>query len=240
MPSQISCLHLVSRLREVRALKGFSRISSSNSTEAIEAKLSLSHKYWLPAIEVSVEGIFIELDLEKVKSWETNAKVGERVATLAAKFEKNNITEDIPSISARLLLVHTFSHVLIDQWSLECGYPSASLRERIYVDEEMCGVLIYTATSDSKGSVGGIVGMSKGGRFLKSFNEALNRSSWCSNDPVCVESGPNGFANANLVACHSCVLLSETSCEMKNLLLDRGMLVGTLDGCPGFFSNSVG
>lgn len=240
VPSQISCLHLVSRLREVRALKGFSRISSSNSTEAIEAKLSLSHKYWLPAIEVSGEGIFIELDLEKVKSWETNAKVGERVATLAAKFEKNNITEDIPSISPRLLLAHTFSHILIDQWSLDCGYPSASLRERIYVDEEMCGVLIYTATSDSKGSLGGIVGMAKGGRFLKSFNEALNRSSWCSNDPVCIESGPNGFANANLAACHSCVLLSETSCEMKNLLLDRGMLVGTLDGCPGFFSNSVG
>lgn len=240
VPSQISCLHLVSRLREVRALKGFSRISSSDSTEAIEAKLSLSHKYWLPAIEVSGEGIFIEFDLEKVKSWETNAKVRERVAALANKLEKNIVTEDIPTISPRLLLVHTFSHILIDQWSLECGYPSASLRERIYVDEEMCGVLIYTATSDSKGSLGGIVGMAKGGRFLKSFNEALNRSSWCSNDPVCIESGPNGFANANLAACHSCVLLSETSCEMKNLLLDRGMLVGTLDGCPGFFSNLVG
>jgi len=176
----------------------------------------------------------------KVKTWETNAKVIERVAMLADKFEKNNLTEDIPPLSPRLLLVHTFSHMLIDQWSLECGYPSASLRERIYVDEEMCGVLIYTATSDSKGSLGGIVGMAKGGRFLKSFKEALDRTSWCSNDPVCIEGGPNGFANANLAACHSCVLLSETSCEIKNLLLDRGVLVGTLDGCPGFFTTSVG
>lgn len=236
IPAQISRIHMISRLREVRALKGFNRLSSGDSAEMLEAKLSSSHKHWLPAIEVSGEGLFIEFDIQKIRIWEANEKVIHRTALLDAKMEKNALTASLPKVSARLLLIHTFAHALIDQWSLECGYPASALRERIYVDNEMAGVLIYTATSDSHGSLGGIVGMAKGGRFMRSFKEALQRSSWCSNDPVCIESGPNGFANANLGVCHSCALISETSCEMRNLLLDRGMLIGSPDGSPGFFS----
>lgn len=150
---------------------------------------------------------------------------------------ENPISADVPAPTPRWLLVHTLAHVLIDQWSLECGYPAASLRERVYVDDEMAGLLIYTATSDSQGSLGGIVGMAKGGRLIKSFTEAISRTSWCSNDPLCIESGPNGFANTNLGACHACVLLAETSCEIRNSLLDRGMLVGTTNGVRGYFSS---
>ncbi len=240
VPPHVSTLHLISRLREVRALKGFNRLSSGDSAEMKESKLSTAHKHWLPAIEVSGEGLFIEFDINRVKAWESNEAVIVRAERLLSKFEKNAITETLPAISPRLLMVHTFAHALIEQWSLECGYPASSLRERIYVDTDMAGLLIYTATSDSQGSLGGIIGMAKGGRFQRSFMEAIHRSSACSNDPVCIESGPNGFANANLGACHSCSLISETSCEMRNLILDRGMLVGAPDGCPGFFSDLLG
>ena len=236
VPPQFSRIHLISRLREVRALKGFVRMSSGDSLEIAEANISSSHKYWLPAIEVSGEGLFIEFDLQGIKSWEVHEKVKHRAALLESAIERNALTALLPKVSPRLLLIHTFAHVLIEQWSLECGYPSSSLRERLYVDDEMAGVLIYTATSDSQGSLGGIIGMAKGGRFINSFQEAISRSSWCSNDPVCIESGPNGFANANLGVCHSCGLISETSCEMRNLLLDRGMMVGAPDGTPGFFA----
>jgi hypothetical protein len=136
------------------------------------------------------------------------------------------------------VLVHTLAHVLIDQWSLECGYPAASLRERLYVNDEMAALLIYTATSDSAGSLGGVVGMAKGGKFARSFNLALERATWCSNDPLCMESGATGVNARNLGACHACVLLPETSCELENSLLDRGLLIGTVDGCPGFFSSA--
>jgi hypothetical protein len=199
-------------------LKGFNRLTNSESNEIVEAKLSTAHKNWLPAIEVSGEGLFIEFDIERVKVWESDARVLQRAQRLSSKLEKNALTAQLPAVSPRLLLIHTFAHALIDQWSLECGYPSSSLRERIYVDDEMAGILIYTATSDSQGSLGGIIGMAKGGRFIKSFTESLQRSSWCSNDPLCIESGPNGFANANLGACHACALLSETSCEMPVLI----------------------
>jgi DNA-directed RNA polymerase subunit RPC12/RpoP len=236
IPSHLSRIHMISRLREVRALRGFTRLSSGDSVEIVESGLSGNHKYWLPAIEVSGEGLFIEFDVEQIREWEQNEKVLQRASLIAEKMERNAITSSLPPISARLLLIHTFAHAIIEQWSLECGYPASSLRERVYADDEMAGVLIYTATSDSHGSLGGIVGMAKGGRFIRSFTEALHRSSWCSNDPVCIENGPNGFANSNLGACHSCALISETSCELRNLLLDRGMLIGAPDGTPGFFS----
>ena len=39
------------------------------------------------------------------------------------------------SITPRYLLVHTFAHALMRQLTLECGYSTAALRERLYVSE---------------------------------------------------------------------------------------------------------
>jgi hypothetical protein len=239
IPSGLSLLHLITRLREVWALKSFYRLTSGQDGDVIESPLSGSRKWWLPAIEVSGEGLFLKLDIEKLKTWESHPKVVNRVQQLQKERGDNPLLKEIPATSPRLVLVHTLAHILIDQWSLECGYPAASLRERIYVDENMAGLLIYTATSDSQGSLGGLVGMAKGGRFDVSFREAINRTSWCSNDPLCIESGPNGYESLNLGACHSCVILPETCCEFRNILLDRGLIVGTPDGTPGFFSELI-
>lgn len=236
IPTGLSLLHIVSRLREVRALKSFYRLTSGQDGEVIESPLSGARKWWLPAIEVSGEGLFLKLDLEKLKNWETNPDVIRRVKLIQKVRGDNPLLREIPLTTPRLVLVHSLAHILIDQWSLECGYPAASLRERIYVDDEMIGLLIYTATSDSQGSLGGLVGMAKGGRFDASFREAVNRAAWCSNDPLCIESGPNGYESLNLGACHSCAILPETCCEFRNVLLDRGLIIGTPDGVPGFFS----
>ncbi|WP_343899208.1 hypothetical protein, partial [Arthrobacter rhombi] len=41
-------------------------------------------------------------------------------------------------------------------------------------------------------------------------------------------------------ACHSCALLPETSCEMFNRWLDRGLLIGDReDGSLGYFGDLV-
>jgi hypothetical protein len=134
---------------------------------------------------------------------------------------------DPPPIAPRFVLVHSLAHALIEQLSLDAGYPAASLRERLYVSDEMAGLLIYTATSDSAGSLGGLIAQTRPDRLASLVLEALGRAAWCSADPVCIESTGSGADGLNLAACHACSLLPETSCEEKNTMLDRGLLIGT-------------
>jgi hypothetical protein len=58
----------------------------------------------------------------------------------------------------------------------------------------------------------------------------------CSNDPVCIESDRQGSSQLNLSACHGCVLVSETSCETANRLLDRQLVLGGRD-VPGLLDH---
>lgn len=126
-----------------------------------------------------------------------------------------------------MVMIHTLAHSIIAEWSLNSGYPAASLRERLYVSDKMTGFLIYTATSDSAGSLGGIIAQVESGNLPSSMRTAIDRMSWCSADPLCIESDASGTDNLNLAACHACVLLPETSCEEFNTLLDRALLTGT-------------
>ncbi len=102
----------------------------------------------------------------------------------------------------------------------------------------MYGVLIYTASGDSEGSLGGLVRQGVQGRIEDTIRDAVRNAAWCSSDPVCIQSLGQGPDSCNLAACHNCALLPETCCENGNRLLDRGMIVGTLeDRSIGFFSD---
>jgi hypothetical protein len=130
----------------------------------------------------------------------------------------------------RFVLLHTLSHLLTNQLIYECGYGSASIRERLYSAEgetSTAGILLYTAAGDSEGTMGGLVRVGKPGRLEGVLRRALEKARWCSTDPVCIES-PQGPDTCNLAACQSCTLLPETSCEEQNRLLYRGLVVGTL------------
>lgn len=234
----------VRRLREVRALKGFTRIGpATGAADANVAPLAAQSIDWLPAIEIRGEGVFLRLDAGRLSAWEQQSGVLDRALAVDARYRVSFMAaqrEPDRSITPRLLLVHTLAHVLIDQWALECGYPGASLRERLYVDDEMCGLLIYTATGDSAGSLGGVIAQAAADRFGRSVQEAVDRFAWCTNDPLCVESEASGVDSLNLAACHACVLLPEVSCEEGNMLLDRAMLVGTPEFPEvGYFSDLV-
>ncbi|MFF4741631.1 DrmB family protein [Streptomyces sp. NPDC001268] len=237
---------LVKRLREVRALQSFRRVEEPSPADAPlrEAPISLTKPNWLPAFEVSGEGVFVRLDEKRLQSWEQEPGQITRANRIRENHEKllsariGSSGKPIPPSPAtpRFLLLHALAHILINEWSLDGGYPSASLRERIYGDGGMAGVLIYTATSDSAGSLGGIVAQGEPDRLEASLRAALHRASWCSNDPLCIESEASGADSLNLAACHACLLLPETSCENNNILLDRATLIGTPDGrTPGFF-----
>lgn len=222
----------VTRLREVRALHGFSRLHprSEDNPDATPCPLfpDDNKQNWLPAIETLGEGLFIALDRHQVEEWGKTDFAAGREKTLKqnAKRAADQRGQDPVPVNIAETLIHTLSHIIIDQLSLDAGYPASSIRERLYVGQDQLGVLLYTASSDSAGSLGGIAGQAGPGRLGAALDEGLFRTSWCSADPVCIESRGSGTDARNLAACHCCVLVPETSCELFNSNLDRGTLFG--------------
>jgi len=237
---------LVKKLREVRALKAFTRLADpDSSTETQEMPLSASPLRWLPAMEVHGEGVFLRLDENRLGAWEKSvaaATRAERMRTAHQRVLEERAGEQRQAVlspaSPRLVLLHTLAHVLINEWSLDAGYPAAALRERLYADDDMAGALIYTATSDSAGSLGGLVAQGEPALLARTLRSAVRRAEWCSADPLCMETGLSGTGGTNMAACHACLMLPETSCEHHNILLDRALLVGTpQDPHLGFFGD---
>ena len=239
---------LVKRLREVLALRGFRRISPEQpnmdddrfkgyNVDGDCVPLSGEKLDWLPAIEMLGEGIFLKLREDTLEEWESCFK--EEYSIMGERLKHSNV--GCENFSPRYVLLHTLSHLLIRQLSLECGYSGASIKERIYStypesDVKMAGILLYTSSSDSDGSLGGLVRKGLPENFETIFRNMLQEASWCSSDPICIESRAQGYDSLNYAACHACTLLPETSCEMRNCLLDRTAVVGKLqDRTRGFF-----
>jgi len=221
----ISKVVLLDKLREVRAFCGFERIKPDDNPVLMHA--DSNQKPWLPACEVFGEGIFIEFNQAALDDWEYKESefLTPRIKSVLSRYA--NVTSTyLPVPSAKFIALHTFAHLIIRQLSFESGYSSGSLRERIYAEEGQAGVLIYTADGDSEGSLGGLVQQGEANRLFPAIISALETANWCSNDPVCSELEAQGVMGLNKAACHSCTLVSETSCEHNNLLLDRKLLIG--------------
>jgi hypothetical protein len=238
----------VVRLREVRALRGFTRINPPGDEDDPDvAKLSATKLDWLPGVEVRGEGIFLQLAEVRLNQWESRTDVRDRSSRVNTAWHADWQARhgDTPpyDITARRLLVHTLAHVLMRQLTLECGYSSSALRERLYIgggDQPMAGLLIYTSTSDTDGTLGGLQRQGTGDRLALSIPAALQAVEWCSSDPLCIEDMLGGPERFLLAACHACVLAPETACEAFNRFLDRAALIGTTgDRTSGYFSPLV-
>ena len=234
---------IVRRLREVRALRGFSRIDSPSDLQVDEEyeehfriqDLSPEELYWRPAIELRGEGVFLKLNEDRVRAWEASRYVRDRATALErahARWRQQRDLPEAPFPGSRYVLLHSLAHLLINQMALDCGYSSTSLRERIYSSAEpgtpMAGVLLYTATPDSDGSLGGLADQGRPLRLGPLLSEALERAGYCSSDPLCAHSAPGEFGHLNGAACHACLFVSETSCERANRYLDRAHVVETV------------
>ena len=104
----------------------------------------------------------------------------------------------------------------------------------------MAGILIYTASGDADGTLGGLVRLGKPNYLSPLVANAITSGYWCSSDPLCYESQGQGLGSLNLAACHACTLLPETSCEEFNRLLDRALVAGLPDEPGlGFLSDMV-
>lgn len=230
--SWINSVRKVTRLREVRALYGFSRLFPTEQNSDVSLMKLFpddAPQTWLPAIETLGEGLFISVNREQVADWVATDFAQSRQALLYRNAEAAAASRKAPLLPVDIakVLLHTLSHLVIDQLALDAGYPASSIRERLYLSDEQFGVLLYTSTADSAGSLGGIAALAHDDRLGKALVEGQERVSWCSADPVCIESTGSGTDARNLAACHCCVLLPETSCEMFNSDLDRACLFGT-------------
>ena len=121
---------------------------------------------------------------------------------------------------------HTISHRFIKALSIDSGYSSASIRERVYIkadgDEHVRGgVLLYTSQRGGDGSLGGLIALVP--QFSRVVSAALRNLNSCSNDPLCLEQ-KFALGRINGAACYACLFLSETSCEFGNSYLDRNLL----------------
>lgn len=249
----IKGISLIHKIREVRALTGFTRINppgSSNLGKDTDGLISVKEPEtpWYPAYEVRGEGIFLEFDSRVIDTWVNDSKMAvARAKIINDNYSMTRMSEYNPrNISAQFIFLHTLAHLLIRQMSFECGYAVASLRERIYYSsaengKEMAGILIYTASGDSEGTLGGLVRQGRPDALPKVFRKAVESSMICSNDPVCISTEQGQGRDAlNLAACHACTLLPETSCEEFNVFLDRALITGTFDNCDiGFYGNWV-
>lgn len=238
-------INRVTKLKETIVLTGFNRLTTDDyaaqnqitrGKQLLFKDPSLPENNWLPAYKVYGEGIFFTINYEKLQSWEQRDDVQHYFNKLLTRAEKRGTNADPDILKPRNVLLHTLSHVIIDELALTCGYNSASIRERLYLNEEQSGILIYTSSGDIDGTFGGLVRMGRKKNFFPVVYKAIDKARWCSSDPVCSEIGQSsgqGVNNLNGAACHSCSYLPETSCEFSNLFLDRTLLI---DPILGFFN----
>lgn len=220
-------IYRVDSVPEVQVLQGFTRLDYLDrlSDNRIELQpVVKKEEKWLPAVRNYGEGIFIKFSVEKLRKWE------EREQITAAVFQAYNNYRDefgnsLIHFEPRQILIHTFSHALVRELAAHCGYTTTSLKERIYAMDDMHGVLIYTASGDSEGSLGGLTRLAQSEKLYPIILRALENMSYCSSDPICSDGDFEYHTTANGAACHACTFVAETSCEWGNMLLDRRTLI---------------
>ena len=231
MKKYISRVINISRLREVMVLLGFTRVEAPDPDADEQKNITYltknKNERWLPGVEINGEGIFIEFDTNNLNDWMRKHNVKKLSDYYANTYEQYcqsrgwsvNYLKD-----AKYVLLHTFSHLLIKQMSLKSGYSSSAIKERIYCNDKMNGILLYTGSSDKEGSLGGLVELGKMSNLINLIKESFEEAMACTNDPECLHNLPHDDSS-NGAACHSCCMISETACENGNRMLDRGLVV---------------
>lgn len=237
----------VEKLKKVNAFVGFTRIDALDRIDDSKSRVAPltrnGRPTWAPATEDRGEGFFLQFDeasllaweekILQLEVWETYRKAHElNFKRRTSKTADSSIDPDSRFPAPRYWAIHTLSHLMIREAAMSSGYGSASLTERIYAwrpDEDRpaaAGLLITTTASDSEGTLGGLVDLSRPERLGALVQEAVRRGGRCSSDPVCSHRRPRGKEDfLHGAACHFCLFVSETSCERTNRFLDRRLLL---------------
>ena len=212
----------VSRLRVVMVQTGYARLGGT----AVDRRAVIDGESWYPGVELFGEGIFFDLVDEGGRP--APVPVQGQAAGAWSRGAGAAQWADPDQRDPAFVWLHTLSHRLISALSLTCGYSSAALRERIFVEPlpggaRMGGFLLYTVQPGGDGTLGGLVSLVP--TFERVVERAFRDLDSCSNDPLC---GRERFSpdRVNGAACYACLFQSETSCEHRNALLDRNVLLG--------------
>jgi len=237
MRPYFSSIVKIESLPEIQVLRGFTRLHYLDPFDTTEIPVcsvmkDIRSSGWLPAVKNLGEGIFFQFDIQKLIEWENRERVKEELSSIFDRYNKRRQQMGNSSIhlKARHILIHTFSHAMIQEFARFSGYATTSLRERLYCNEEMHGVLIYTASTDSEGGLGGLIELSKPDKLYEIFVRALEKMEHCSSDRHCSDARFELQSTINGAACHACGFVSETSCEWGNQLLDRRTLIPLSNG----------
>ena len=248
---QVETVVQVHRLREVLALGGFTRleapmpdIDGEYRADVKRAEISRDPA-WFPAVENRGEGVLLHVSPAAISQWQARAGVTRRIEAMQTGYvhwaRQRNNPPTFPG--GTYVMLHTLSHMLLQSLSARCGYPAASIRERVYVDDEAerYGILLYTSSPDAEGTLGGLVQQAR--HIDAHIREALATAALCSSDPVCAQHSPAESVEQRWLhgaACHGCTLVAETSCEMWNDYLDRALVVPTLANRDAAFFRDPG
>jgi len=223
----------VSRLRVVMVQKGYRRLDPLTGEVVECVYVDDQGNSWYPGTELSGEGLFIDLvpsslvngyhfplkqDRMWLNAWRDPIRYRQRIQVPS---------DDQDYLHPVFVWWHTLAHRLMNALSIDSGYSSAAVRERVYVDidEETAvasgGILLYTAQPGGDGTLGGMIALVP--QFDRVLRVALNTVDGCSNDPLCGEVQFD-VGKYNGAACYACQLVSETSCEHRNTRLDRNLL----------------
>ncbi|CAO3416068.1 DrmB family protein [Azospirillum endophyticum] len=214
----------VSRLRVVMVQTGYRRLELNGTP--VDRRAWFDGEAWYPGVELFGEGIFIDLVDEQGAPIPIPVQ-GSAAQAWAAATETAWAADPI-QVDPAFVWLHTLSHRLITALALSCGYSSAALRERVFVDRQpgeqaFGGVLLYTVQPGGDGTLGGLVSLVP--RFSAVLDHALGTLDTCSNDPLCGHER-FGSGRVNGAACYACLFHSETSCEHRNMSLDRNVVLG--------------
>ena len=235
-----TCLRLtpVLRLRTVTVQRGYRR---AVDTRILPRLVDVAfpdptnpQQKWYPGVEFLGEGIFVIFDDNE--GWDFKA-TGEAADKWMNAFSNplpypHHIFRD-PTVREELHPIfvwwHTLCHLLIRGIATEAGYSSAAIRERIYFESEDSrtrgGALLYATQPGSEGTLGGLIALVP--YFQDILDIAFEQLRICSSDPLCSEQKFQ-TGSYNGAACYGCLLLSETSCEHRNMWLDRSVVLENL------------
>jgi hypothetical protein len=228
--SPLNHITKLERVTELECIDGISRLESLKIQD-------ISSDEWILGKYNYGEGIFVGVKpswlQEKAQVRDSNLfNREETVSKMIKDIENLSLSREIKEIeeggeaASCLPILHTFSHLMIKEICKESGYSLGSIRERLYLESDeigkvsKAGVLFYTTGASSDGTLGGLASMGTREKIERITKNALLKLTSCSNDPICNEHRPSSI-DSNGAACHACVLLPETCCELRNFALDR-------------------
>jgi len=231
----------VNRLRVVMVQTGYRRAPGGDPLDSspVDCVYDDGQRSWYPGVELFGEGVFLDLDADPQPDTPTRHFTLNGVAANAwfdawvdpDSFGQRIHPDDQDQLHPVFVWWHTLAHRLMNALAVDSGYSSAAVRERVFVDVDEStgdaggGVLLYTAQPGGDGTLGGLVSLVP--EFERVLGTAFRNLDVCSNDPLCGEEifTPGKYNGA---ACYACALVSETSCEHRNMRLDRNLLLENL------------